>query len=168
MKKTVNFCGNCPFFVTSYDDFAIGESFTYSCNLSEFKKNEEYFLDSNHDTPDWCPLKEEEVTFNFREFSPERLEEINKIDAQIIEIDKYFGIHDWEDHHEDEEFIKNSDKLRDLYNRLSELQDNEEIPYYQEFQEDLKKALDGIKEQLSVLEQGGINLKDAFSNLGKL
>jgi len=45
MELNVNNCGNCPFHVYKYDDYAIGFDTIESCQLSEFLRRKEYYID---------------------------------------------------------------------------------------------------------------------------
>ena len=95
MKKTVNFCGNCPFSYADYDDWAIGSSTANICTLAQFLKLKDYFIsvdngDEELKTPNWCPLKTDEFTFNFKEFSAERKQEIDSTWKEIDELHSYF------------------------------------------------------------------------------
>jgi hypothetical protein len=174
MKTTVNFCGNCPFYVTNYDDFAIGKSTWYTCNLALYLKEQEYFLpdcdefdedceeSDNLVSPDWCPLKKEECSFEFNPFSAERLEDIDKNDDEIKKLTDFFEMREDEIDYDDPEFIKKTNQLTELYNKSAELYSNEEP----NFEEDINEQLDKIREQLVSLEEVGNKLKDTFNNFG--
>ena len=162
MEKKVNFCGNCPFC----------ESMSHSCNLADFLKQGNSFIETEGlDTPDWCPLKKEQYTFKFKKFSTERTININSILAEIEELEAYFSEREY--YHtetiKDSEFIENDNKLKELYTKLNELHENEELSFYQEdFQNDILQKVNEIKSQLGELEDAGVKLQAAFSNLGKL
>jgi len=169
MNKVVNYCGNCPFFVTQFDDFAIGEPFTYICNLSQFQRKEDYFLTGENDTPEWCPLKKEEVILNFKEFTPERLKEINDVNTEIKELEDYFETKEY--YHTDfknDEYLAADDRLSELCIKRNDLYSNEEIPFYEaELKDELNKNIDEIKKQLLLLEDASIKLQNTYINLGK-
>lgn len=169
MKKTVNYCGNCPFFTTQFDDFAIGDMFTYICNLAQFQKNDEYFLTGENEVPEWCPLKKEECTFQFNSFSPQRLKEIEDTIEEIRELEDWFETKEY--YHTDfknDEYLEKDKRLNELCVKSAELYSNEEIPYMQEFQDEINKNIDEIKKQLTMLEDVGNKLQESFLNLGKL
>jgi hypothetical protein len=172
MKTTINFCGNCPFAYSDYDDFAVGYSTMDICTLSRFLNREDDCI-SIHDgmgpdylapTPDWCPLKEEEYSFDFKEFSPERLQEISDVKNEIKELEEFFDMREDEVDYDDPIIIEKNDKTQQLYSKLQELQSNEEI--YTEFEEDITEQLDKIKEQILSLEDVSNKLKETFNNLG--
>lgn len=169
MNKVVNYCGNCPFFVTQFDDFAIGDMFTYTCNLATFQKNQDYFLIGENDTPEWCPLKKEEFTFNFKEFTPERLKEINDVNVEITELENYFETSEY--YHidfKDEQYLAIDYRLSELYIKRNNLYSNEEIPFYEtELKDDINKNIDEIKKQLTLLEKASVKLQETYINLGK-
>jgi len=174
MKTIVNFCGNCPFYVTNYDDFAVGKSTWYTCNLSQYLKEKEYFLPDedtvnfdNLSSPDWCPLKKEEYSFEFKKFSTQRVQEIDKNDEEIKQLSDFFEMREDEADYDDPEFIKKSEQLTKLYYKSEELHNNEDLGFYSDdFQEDLNQKIEEIKEQLSALENAGSKLQETFSKLG--
>ena len=169
MKKTVNYCGNCPFFTTQFDDFAIGDAFTYTCNLAQFQKNDEYFLTGENEVPEWCPLKKEECTFQFNKFSPERLKEIEDVITEIRELEDWFETEEY--YHtdfKDAEYLEKDKRLNELYDKSSEMYSNEEVLFdIKEFQDEINKNVDEIKKQLLILEEAGFKLQESFLNLGK-
>jgi len=162
MKTTVNFCGNCPFFCSEYDDFSIHDSITTKCNLSAFLKNDEYFIsDTDKQNPDWCPLKKEEFVFDFRNFSSERLQEIDLIKIEADELEEYFDKNEY--YHtdfKDSEFKKSEERLLYLYNKLNELYSNEDVPLI-----DILN-IDKIKDQISYLDEISIKLEETIKKLG--
>ena len=172
MKTIVNFCGNCPFYVTHYDDFAVGKQTLELCNLAQFLNKKDYFLPEDEETPYWCPLKKDEYSYEFRNFSPKRLEEIEIIKSEIKKLEDYV---DMVDDYENPEFIEKSNLLTIKYKKLSELHDNETETDWNnlgfdndDFQDDINKQIGEIKEQLSALEEAGLQLQKTFNNLGNI
>ena len=170
MKTTVNFCGNCPFSYADYDDCAIGYSTVHVCTLAQFLKLKDYFIlvsdgDEALKTPIWCPLKTEEFTFNFKEFSAERKQEIDSISKEIDVLQDYFDKNVDNDDLDESELDKKSNKLQALYTKLGELQKNEEEPY--DFKVELNNSIDEIKAQLSTLEDFGTKLQESLGKLGE-
>jgi polyhydroxyalkanoate synthesis regulator phasin len=170
MKKTINYCGNCPFSYSDYDDFAIGYSTADICTLSRFLKlKDDCILVSNGDeelkTPNWCPLKTEEFTFGYKEFSTKRQQEIEstKEELEILQncVEKY-------EDYDNPIAIEMSNNIQNLYNRLGELQSNEnEEDSENYFQTELNENINEIKDQLFKLENAGNKLQDFFNNLDK-
>jgi len=179
MKKTVNYCGNCPFLVFEYDDFAVGYSSSEYCNLARylnlpdnhisaydgFSNENKTTVQEKINMPEWCPLKTEEYSFHFKEFSAKRLEELEKVEDEIEKLDKFFDMEEHEIDEEDEEFNSNTEKYRELLIKLGELYSSEEPTFEEEFQSDIKFTIDDIKNQLSLLENAGINLQNSLKNL---
>ena len=170
MEKKINFCGNCPFFVIQFDNF---ESVTNTCNLARFQKKEDYSLDFEAylETPEWCPLKKEEYLLKFKKFSPERINEINSVKAEIEELEAYFSEREY--YHTDtiknEEYVEKDRRLIELYSKLDKLHENEELSFYQEdFQNDILQKVNEIRDQLSDLENAGAALQEAFSKIGNI
>lgn len=166
MKKIVNFCGNCPFRYSDYDDFAIGYSTATNCTLAMFLRQKDYCIlmsdgDEEVKTPEWCPLKNEEFTFNFKEFSAERTQEIDSTFKEIEELNKYFDTTEVD--YYDPDFLRKDNKLQELYTRLGELQGNEESNK----EDDLSKSIDIIKEQLLELENASKVLQESLGKLGE-
>jgi len=156
MKKTINYCGNCPFycpFYEDYDEIGLGGA---SCNLAIFQKKEEYYIPNDTlDTPEWCPLKEDEYSFKFKEFSEKRLKNISSVSSKIKVLE---GDVENED--------KVSDELLNLYSDLSDLCENEELDKIeQEYDIDISNQVNDIREQLSALENAGDRLKKAFNSI---
>jgi len=145
MEKIINYCGNCPFAVT------IGGS--YICNLARFQKKEFFYLEHHKlEAPDWCALRNDAYLFKLRDFSQQRIEEINLVNSKIEELAK---------NHED-----NSKELTTLHNLLDELTTNENVKEdYQQI--DLNAEIDEIKNHLSALQSAGEKLKDTFMKLGE-
>ena len=121
MKTIINECQKCPFLNSDYDDFVVGKSTTDECGLAKFLNHSEYFIsfhtnvygpDPNSITPEWCPLKKEEHSFQFQ--SNESIDEIEEFKKKIEELkDKVF------------ELTSNSNQLNELYNNLNNLYKNE-------------------------------------------
>lgn len=179
MKKTVNYCGNCPFLVFEYDDFAVGYSSSEYCNLARYLNLPENYIDSYDgfsnenittvqekiNSPEWCPLKTNDYSFQFKHFSTQRIQEIEKVQNEIEKLDKFFDMEEYEIDEEDEEFNSNTEKYKELTIKLGELYSSEEPTFEEEFQSDIKSTIDEIKNQLSLLENAGINLQNSFNNL---
>lgn len=169
MEKIINYCGNCPFFVSEYDDFAIGHSTIDTCKLSKYLNNEEYII-STHDgmhgdvsnTPDWCPLKVDYYSFSFKEFSKKRKEEIDNVTKEIIELSKLI---DENEDYESDEFIKTNNRLTELYNMLSMLYNNEEFSE-EDFTKEITDKVEDIKKYLEQLEENTLKITEKFKNLG--
>ena len=172
MKKTINFCGNCPFSYSDYDDFAVGYSTMNICTLSKFLKLKEdcismsdgHNCDEESKTPNWCPLKTEEFTFEFKEFSSKRKDEIDSTWKEIEVLrdlsDKYDGDYD------EPNFIEQENKLQGLYTKFGNLQNNEdEILDDGEFNNELIKQIDCIKEQMFELNEVTNKLQETLNNL---
>lgn len=179
MKKTVNFCGNCPFLVVDYDDFAVGNSTLEYCNLARHLNLEDSYI-SSYDgfrdedkstiqekvsSPEWCPIKKEEYTFDFREFSNKRLNEIEIVENELEKLEKFFEMEEHEVDEDDEEFNSNTEKYKELSTKLGQLYSSEELSFEDDFKDQLKKSIDQIKDQLTILENAGIDLQNAFNNL---
>lgn len=177
MEKKINYCGNCPFFVIEYDDFAVDESITQSCNLAKFEKKEDYFLDiflelnTDLESPEWCPLKKEQYSFKFKKFSTERVNEINSVKAEVEKLEMYFDEREYNhtDTIKDDEYVKKDKELKELYLKLNNLHENEELTFYQdEIKDGIMEKINEIKDQLEDLENAGTALQDAFSKLGNI
>lgn len=161
MKKTINFCGNCPFVYSHYDDFAVGDSTLDICTLARFLNLKEDIISvhnemgygGNSDTPDWCPLKKEDFTFTFNNFSSERQKEIESVSFELTELMKI----EEKLEEDDEELYA---KIQDLNNKLCNLYENEEK------EESLEELNEEIQKQLNTLAQETIKLQDTFKNLG--
>jgi len=181
MNKTINFCGNCPFFHTEYDDFAVGMDTTNMCCLAYNLKQEEYVVSycnshecendeivdkesSDFGTPEWCPLKKDEYSFSFKPFSKNRLDDINLISKQIEELNDFL---DHTDDYESVEFVDKMKQSTDLNNKFSELLKNEELSFDDSFQRDINKSVDEIKVQMAQIENATAKLQDVLINLGK-
>jgi len=75
MKKEVSGCRDCPFSYNDYDDFSTGKDTLLICTLSKFKKTNDHVIDAfdsvggedfNGKTPEWCLLKVEPITIEFK------------------------------------------------------------------------------------------------------
>ena len=169
MKKTINFCGNCPFKYSDYDDYALGYSTVTTCTLSKFLKLEDDCIlvsdgDAELKTPIWCPLKTDEFTFDFKEFSTERKIEIDSTLKKIEVLQNYFD-NTYDVDYDNPDVIEKNTKLQTLYTTYNELQSNEDVEY--DFQTELNKSIDEIKIQLSTLESVGNKLQESINNLGE-
>ena len=115
MKIEVEGCYNCPFINTDYDDFAVGSSTIESCNLAEFLHQNEYFVTA-HDsfgtetTPDWCPLKKENININFSVLDIKKKERIEYLQNEISKLQNFDG-----------DDLPDIDKLDELNDELYEL-----------------------------------------------
>jgi hypothetical protein len=163
MKKTINFCGNCPFLhINDCDNFY---NTTFKCSLSDFLNVEfvEYIVDPYDviNTIETCPLKTEEFNFKFNSFSNDRLEEIDNVKNEIDEIEKFFGENDYDADNDDH--IKQNIRLSTLYDKLNELYYNEEKPF--DFQKDLNDNINKIKEQLELLSDVGNKFNQNINDL---
>jgi hypothetical protein len=169
MKKiTVNFCGNCPFLYSSYDDYAVGCSTTDECTLSRFLNQDEYFidvhdgLDFNSETPLWCPLRKEEYSFGFQEFNLVKTEEIDLIKKEIDELGNFFdSLHD--ESYDSSIINEKSRRLQELYNILADLQSSqiEDDLTIENFQ----KEMDEVQKKVKFLEEAGSKLQALINNL---
>ena len=182
MNKTINFCGNCPFYHTEYDDFSVGLDVTNTCCLAYYLKQEEYFVsfensseystiepidntESKFDSPKWCPLKKEsEFVFSFKSFSKERIDDINSISEKIEEFDKSLENCD-DDYYYTPEFEEKSKKSSELHKKLSELYSNEEPSFDNSYKEEINKSVDEIKEQMKLIEDATNQLQDVLIKL---
>jgi len=169
MKKTINFCGNCPFKYSNYDDYALGYSTVTTCTLSKFLKLEDDCIlvsdgEKELKTPNWCPLKTDEFTFDFKEFSTERKIEIDSTLKKIEVLQNYFD-NTYDVDYDNPDVIEKNTKLQTLYTTYNELQSNEDVEY--DFQTELNKSIDEIKIQLSTLESVGNKLQESINNLGE-
>jgi len=167
MKKTINFCGNCPFKYSDYDDFALGYSTVTTCTLARsLKLKDDCILVSDGDvelkTPEWCPLKTEEFTFCFKEFSADRKTEMNSTWKEIEILQDFFD-NTYDIEYDDPEIVEKNDKLQKLYTKFGELQSNED----EDFQTELNKSIDEIKDQLYALEDVADKLQKSINNLGE-
>jgi hypothetical protein len=164
MKKTINFCGNCPFLHTNYY-FQNYDKPSYDCSLLMFLQVEfeEQILDpyDEFNVIESCPLKTEEFNFNFNSFSNDRLDDINNVKNQIIEIEKFFNENDYDADNDDH--VKLNIKLSTLYDKLDELHNNEEKTF--DFQKDLNANINKIKEQLELLSDVGNKINQTINDL---
>lgn len=164
MKKTVNFCGNCPFLHTIYD-FQDYDNSTYECSLSKFLQVEfeERVLDPYNEfyTIESCPLKDEEFSFKFSNFSDERLSEIMEVKNKAIELENFFEENEYDNDNDDH--IKKNIILTTLYEKLNDLHTNEEKPF--DFQHDLNENINKIKEQLELLSEVGTKFNQTINDL---
>jgi hypothetical protein len=164
MKKTVNFCGNCPFLHTIYDFEDYNKSI-YECSLSGFLQVEfeEQIIDpyNEFNVIESCPLKDEEFNFKFSSFSDERLSEIQEVKNKAIELETFFEETEYDIDNDDH--VKKNIKLTTLYERLNELHTNEEKPF--DFQQDLNENINKIKEQLELLSEVGNKFNQTINDL---
>jgi hypothetical protein len=151
MKKTINFCGNCPFLHTIYDSDNFNKT-TFKCSLSDFLNVEfvEYIVDpyDEFNTIETCPLK---------------LEEIDNVKSEIIEIENFFNENDYDADNDDH--VKLNIRLSTLYDKLDELHNNEEQTF--DFQKDLNDNINKIKEQLELLSEVGNKFNQSINDLNK-
>lgn len=82
---TVNFCGNCPFLWSEYDDYSLHDCTTNICTLSRYLNNQEFVISTSNDMEpeldllpvSWCPIRSEGgVMVDFKPFS---MEEVNEM-----------------------------------------------------------------------------------------
>lgn len=160
MKKTINFCGNCPFMYEEFDEYK-DDPITIICTLSYNNKQDEYIISeiNENKTPDFCPLKKEELILNFKEFSPSRLEKIRKLKTEIESIYQYFDENDFNP--DDENMIIKNDELKSLSYNLNELNKNEDM----QFQDELTDSINKIQDQLIKLQEVGTKLQETFNNV---
>lgn len=166
MKKTVNFCGNCPFMYSEYDDFS--DNFTDICTLSKFLNKKEYIISQSdgvdvhyeNEPPKWCPLKEEKVELDFKPFSENRQKEINELKEKIITLSNDIDSDDEIDI-DDERYSK----LEKLNSELDLLFKNEDIDI-DDFANELKNSVNQINEQIEELVKASEKLSDTFNDLG--
>lgn len=159
MKKIVNFCGNCPFF---YGELGELNENRYVCVLSANLNLNFSYLNTINDeidettTPDWCPLKKEEYTFSFINFSDKRLEEIHNVRKQINEYSEL-----------DDEQNDKSDKIDELTSKLLELQKNEEVDNIpnENIELEINKSIEEIKNQMTYIEDVSNKLQQMLNNL---
>ena len=174
MKKIINFCGNCPFRYSDYDDFAVGDSTAEVCTLAMYKKFEDYFIlfhngDIDNDdgdgmkTPEWCPLKTEEHTFEFKEFSPERKEKIEIVKKELTELMNFI---DNSDDYFDKNYIEKNERISELNSILADLVNNEEF-FGDDFNNEINDKVLEIKRQLELLEEATLKMNNTFNNFGK-
>ncbi len=69
-------------------------------------------------TPEWCPLKKEEFSFDFKEFSNERLQNIEMTKKEISELDNFFEMNENEVDYDDPIIMEKTDNLRKLYSKV--------------------------------------------------
>lgn len=171
MKKTINFCGNCPFLSSEYDDFAVGNSTVDKCLLAMYLGQEDYFV-SIHDnfnqdieapTPEWCPLKKEEFSFDFKEFSNERLQNIEMTKKEISELDNFFEMNENEVDYDDPIIMEKTDNLRKLYSKLNELYSNEELSEEDTLKNEINDGVQKINEQLTLLKEISSKFSETFN-----
>ena len=161
--------GNCPFRYSDYDDFSVGDSTAEVCTLARYKNLKDYFIMFHNgeiddmNTPEWCPLKVEEHTFEFKEFSPKRKEKIESVKKELTELMIFFDEHD---NYEDEIFKEKNDKISELNSILADLENNEEF-FVDEFNDEINDKVLEIKKQLELLEEATIKMNDTFNKLGK-
>ena len=112
MKKIINFCLNCPFLEE-------GDN----CKLYEFLNNKKYHIDEPYklSIQNNCPLKND-ITFTFKIFSKERLEQITKSEENndIDQLKKLYNNEENNSSYEDE-INENIDKIKRELLSLSEI-----------------------------------------------
>ena len=66
----VNSCEKCIFLKKEYDDWVVGQTITNECKLTQFFGEKDNIISINEIiTPEWCPLKKEEITIKFEDLS---------------------------------------------------------------------------------------------------
>jgi len=168
MKKIVNGCLNCPFCHTEYDYDTIGKPDTDVCVLSNYLKLNNPYIDLNENEykPKWCPLINDDYTFKFKEFSDKTKNEILTLNKKISENEYQYG----QDYENDEfDYIANNIENKELYKKLDELMNNDELSDYNEdIKEEFNNSIDQVKNQLKNLEALGTKLNDELNNLGNI
>jgi len=168
MKKIVNGCVNCPFYHTEYDDYSMGEPEKNICVLSQYLKLDNYFieLDENEYSPEWCPIKNEEYTLKFKEFSDKIKSDISTINKKIYEHEYQY---DKNSDNDDFDYVANNIEHKELYKKLDELMMNDELESNDDdIKEDFNNSIDQVKNQLTNLEKLGNKLNDELNNLSNL
>lgn len=73
MKIKVTKCNNCPFKVSNYDDFALGDDTLLECNLKSYLGISDTFIGSYNladdsekliPIPEDCPIKDIDIKIN--------------------------------------------------------------------------------------------------------
>lgn len=67
----VGSCNSCPFHIVEYDDFSTGYSTISRCTIGENFKINDNTIDVYNGfkqvkTPDWCPLKKQNILIEFK------------------------------------------------------------------------------------------------------
>ena len=169
----VNFCGNCPFLYSDYNPDSAGYSTIDICQLASFLKKKLYNIsvhdecgrDSNSKTPDWCPLKVEDFSFTFKEFSSKRKQEIKVVSDEIDELEDFFDGNYCDSSYENTTYDAKANRLQELYTKLQELNKSEENVEF--FNDEFKQKVEEFKEQIASLEIEGNKLQDLVINLTK-
>jgi hypothetical protein len=179
MKKIVNFCGNCPFLYSDYDPDCVGYSTIDICQLARFLNqnpdhisvHDECGFNTNSKTPDWCPLKKEQFTIEFREFSNETKLAIENVKKEIAELEGFF---DDSVEYDSPIYTTKTEQLQQAYNKLIEFESNIEektnidlSSFGKEFNENINNQIDEIKSKLSYLDNAGNKLQEILTNIGK-
>jgi hypothetical protein len=132
----VNDCNNCPFFHTDYNDFSMGHSTTDTCNLAYFynfrNMNKQQYIISSHDNmgpndnpiPNWCPLKNEELSIKLEEFSGKQLEEIHSIKEQLSLCDQMIDNLDTSVENDMLMYEQLEKRIENLYTKLEKFYEN--------------------------------------------
>lgn len=168
MKKTVNGCINCPFYHTEYDDYSMGEPETNICVLSQYLKLDNYFieLDENEYSPEWCPIKNEEYTIKFKEFSDKRKNDIIDINKKISEHNYQF---DENSDNDDFDYVANNIESQELYKKFDELITSDDLETYNDdIKDEFKDSIEQVKKQLTNLEELETKLNNELNKLGNL
>ena len=84
-------CFNCPFLQSDYDDYAVGHSSLDKCVFQQFLDVGDYYIsvhdnlgpDPEAETPDWCPLKKESFSFEFKEFDEDTKKQLSRLQEEI-------------------------------------------------------------------------------------
>lgn len=98
MELKIKCCGNCPFCVTEYDDYSIGNDTTETCNLAYFLKKDEYYINlynrSDIDNIKYCEYCED---FNIDDecISDENAFDETKCACCDINNEEYISIPEW-------------------------------------------------------------------------
>jgi len=173
MNIKVNFCGNCPFLNSDFNPDSSGYSTIDICQLARFlhqtpdhiSVHNECGFNPDSKTPDWCPLKVEDFSFTFKEFSSKRKQEIKVISDEIDELEDFFDGNYCDASYENAIYDAKANRLQELYTKLQELNKSEENVEF--FNDEFKQKVEEFKEQISSLEIEGNKLQDLVINLTK-
>jgi len=170
MKKIINYCGNCHFFHTEYDDYSLGNGQKNICvlfkNLKTPNNISDYFIDDEelegYNTPTWCPLKVEEYTFKFKEFSSKKIEELKSTTDDIELLNNKF-----EEYEDTTEYSENNDKLKVLYDKFQKILDSDDIDSEEFIKNEFDNSMKDFKSTIESLEDMSIKLNEQLNNLIK-
>lgn len=162
MKKTINFCGNCPFLDSRVDN---ENNMKCTCKLLLFINDKVLDIDndilSDMEILDDCPLKNEKLEFNFNPFSKNRLDEIKIVENEIEKLEtelnsKYKENQNIEDINDDD-----IEQLNMLFEKLNKLLENEDMNFQTEFNKNIQK----IQDEIFKLGESGNKLNNILNNM---